>query len=43
MRTTFKHHNKLGKDIIKTTESQAKWVEKHHSAELRIKPAGRTT
>lgn len=26
MRTTFKHHNKLGKDIIKTTESQAKWV-----------------
>lgn len=26
MRTTFKYHNKLGKDIIKTTESQAKWA-----------------
>lgn len=32
MRTTFKYHNKLGKDIIKTTESQAKWAKKYHSA-----------
>lgn len=34
MRTTFKYHNKLGKDIIKTTESQAKWAKKISFCEI---------